>query len=68
MTIELPGAAAGATVAGEPDIADDLDELLLRELEKPFAFCFKGNYLFVERERNQQPPSSCPALASGLLS
>jgi len=68
VAVELAGAAPSATVAGEPDLTDDLDELLFREPEEIIAFCFEGSNLFVECERNRQPPSSCPARMPGSLS
>lgn len=61
VTVELAGAAPAAAVAGEPDLPDDLDELLFGKLEKQFAFLLEGLYLFVKRERKAATSTTCPA-------
>jgi hypothetical protein len=67
MAVELAGATPSAAVAGEPDLTNDLDEFLFRELEEIIAFRFESGNLFIERERNRQPPSSRPARTPGSL-
>jgi len=67
VIVELAGAAPPATVAGEPDLTDDLDELIFREPEEPLPFRFKSSYLFVECERTSQPPVVTPGTGAGPL-
>ena len=56
MTIELPGAAPRAAVAGEPHVPYDIDEFIFREPEKTLKFALEGAYLLIECKRKEQPP------------